>query len=107
MGDNRRPATKKLQVGDRVKLTGEFLRNTGQYVGSEGLSEWVITECHCDLCDTDRFVATNQNANTFELIHRAALDKAIRESGSGRESLMRHFHAGNLYRVGTLDSRNT
>ena len=97
---------KKLQIGDRVKLTGEFLRNTGQYVGSEGLSEWVITECHCDLCDTGRFVATNQNAHTFELMHRSELDKSIRESGSGRESHMRHFNAGNLYRVGTLDSRN-
>jgi len=88
-------AIRTLQIGDTVKFTGQFLRNTGQYGGSEGLSEWVITECHCALCKTGRFVATNQTIETD-----------IRESKSDQESLMRHIHAENVYRVGTLDSRN-
>lgn len=33
----------KLSVGDRVQLTGKFLRNTGQYTGREPASVWTIT----------------------------------------------------------------
>jgi hypothetical protein len=35
--------TKTLQIGDRVRLTGRFLRNTGQHTGPEGRSVWTIT----------------------------------------------------------------
>ena len=79
----------KLQVGDRVKFTGQFLRNTGQFYGSEGMSEWVVAKCDCDLCSTGRFVATNQNADTFEPLR------------IGQESPMRHINAGNLRRIKT------
>ncbi len=30
-------------IGDRIQLTSKFLRNTGQYTGSEPASVWTIT----------------------------------------------------------------
>jgi hypothetical protein len=53
-------AKKRFAVGDKVRLTGEFLRNTGQIAGSEGQSTWLVVECPCGLCADGRFVATNQ-----------------------------------------------
>ena len=32
----------KLKIGDKVKLTGKFLKNTGQRTGSAGLDEWIV-----------------------------------------------------------------
>lgn len=46
--------------GTRVRLTGTFLKNTGQQVGGEGQSVWTIQECSCQLCRTGAFVATNE-----------------------------------------------
>ena len=36
-------ATRKFQIGDKVRLTAKFLRNTGQYAGPSSLSVWTIT----------------------------------------------------------------
>ena len=36
--------------GTRVRLTGIFLKNTGQHAGSEGLSHWLVVECACRAC---------------------------------------------------------
>lgn len=36
-------ATKSFAIGDRVRLTSKFLRNTGQYVGREPASVWTVT----------------------------------------------------------------
>lgn len=32
----------KLQIGDKVKLTGKFLKNTGQRTGRAGLDTWIV-----------------------------------------------------------------
>ncbi len=47
-------------VGTRVRLTGEFLRNTGQMAGGEGQSKWTTVDCRCGLCKTGRFVAVDE-----------------------------------------------
>lgn len=31
-------------IGTKVRLTGKFLRNTGQFTGSEGTSTWLTVE---------------------------------------------------------------
>lgn len=49
----------KFSVGDRVKFTGKFLRNTGQYTGSDAFGEWMVVECDCELCKHD-CVAVNE-----------------------------------------------
>lgn len=36
-------AIKSFSIGDRVQLTGKFLRSTGQYMGREPASVWTIT----------------------------------------------------------------
>jgi len=77
---------RKLQPGDKVKLTGKFLRNTGQMTGGEGLSRWIVQACSCGLCKDGRFVAVNEPAG----------------DGEGP----RHFNAANLYRVGTITTEN-
>ena len=51
---------KKITVGCRVRLTGDFLRNTGQVCGGEGQSKWNVVECDCGLCETGDYVAVNQ-----------------------------------------------
>ena len=68
--------------GDTVRLTNEFLRNTGQVVGGEGFSRWTIVACPCTLCGSGRFVATNE----------ASYDDPAQA---------RHFYAGNLEQKGT------
>lgn len=40
----------KPPPGTRVRLTGEFLRNTGQQAGGEGQKSWTIVSCGCGLC---------------------------------------------------------
>lgn len=52
--------TKRFQVGDRVRLTGAFLRNTGQTAGGEGQARWTVQACKCSLCADGRFILTDQ-----------------------------------------------
>ena len=49
-----------LTIGSRVRLTGDFLRNTGQIAGADTQSVWVIVACDCGLCESGDFVATNE-----------------------------------------------
>jgi len=50
----------QIAVGLRVRLTGAFLRSTGQYLGSEGISRWTIVECKCSLCALGDYCAVNE-----------------------------------------------
>lgn len=34
---------KSFAIGDRIQLTGKFLRSTGQYTGREPASVWTVT----------------------------------------------------------------
>lgn len=67
--------------GDKVRLTGRFLRNTGQLKGGEGRKVWTVVECACGLCSRGGFVAVDER-NT---------------DGP------RHIATGNLKRVGQSD----
>ena len=51
-----------FKPGQRVRLTGDFLRNTGQQVGGEGFSRWIVQLCPCRLCKDGRYVATNERS---------------------------------------------
>jgi hypothetical protein len=46
--------------GDRVRLTGAFLRSTGQHTGPEGLSRWRVVQCDCGLCRRGGFTAVDE-----------------------------------------------
>ena len=59
------PVNRILKPGDRVRLTGEFLRDTGQYAGPEGLARWKVMGCDCGMCvhgwsHQHQFVAVNE-----------------------------------------------
>ena len=57
--DRERP---KPPVGARVRLTGEYLRNTGQSLGDEGGKLWTVVEHDCQICRTGRHVAVDEPA---------------------------------------------
>ena len=41
--------TNKYPPGTTVRLTGQFLRSTGQIAGGEGQSKWIVQPCDCGL----------------------------------------------------------
>ncbi len=59
---DRDPNQPPIPVGARVRLTGRFLRNTGQIAGGEGNRVWKVVPCACDLCAGKRFVAVDEPA---------------------------------------------
>lgn len=80
---------KIFNAGDRVRLTGAFLRSTGQIRGGEGHSRWIV-QAHpgCRLC-ADGFVLTDQPRSTPEDFTEAeyAADPLLK---------FRHINASNL-----------
>jgi hypothetical protein len=78
----------KFQPGDKVRLTGKFLRNTGQIAGGEGQSKWTVVPCGCGLCRGGDFVAVNQSTT--------------QDFDDGKEHF-RHINAGNLVKCGVPD----
>lgn len=83
-------------IGDRVKLTSKFLRNTGQHTGPEGQHTWVIT----GFTNEGRWAITDQPAATLDYYtaDELAADPTLR---------YRRIAVENLYIVGQLDSRNS
>lgn len=90
--------TKKFRdfaIGDRVKLTGKFLRNTGQHTGSEGTRVWTIT----GFANDGRWAITDQPSDTsYYTSEEMAADPTLG---------YRRIAVENLYIVGQLDSRNS
>jgi hypothetical protein len=58
---------KRFEPGVRVRLTGAFLRNTGQMAGGEGLSRWHVRACDCDPCTDGRMVAVDEKWSSLSL----------------------------------------
>lgn len=74
-------------IGARVRLTGYFLRCTGQLTGPEGLARWQVVYCPCLACADGHRVAVDELTHPSE----AWPDYAPR---------WRHLHPGNLERIG-------
>lgn len=72
----------KFQKGDRVKLTGKFLKNTGQVTGPEGSKTWTV-------------LGFWGEGDRFALVDEPGLD-------GGQRSIV----VANLYKVGTLTADN-
>jgi hypothetical protein len=75
-----------VKIGDRVQLTGTFLKSTGQQRGSEGVRKWIVVACSCELCAKGRFVAVNE-PNIFR-------------ERDPEQSEHRHIATGNLMVIG-------
>ena len=84
----------EIAVGAVVRLTGRFLRNTGQIAGSEGASRWKIVACECRLCrpsgDGFRCVAVDEP-------HEAQRDpRGYEDIPADERPKWRHINAANL-----------
>jgi hypothetical protein len=87
----------QLKIGDRVKLTGKFLKNTGQRTGSSGLSEWIIVGFWPGM---DHFALVNE-PHTCQSDPTGYEDLAPEDRPKWRS-----IAVANLYRVGTLTPDN-
>ena len=89
---------RKFEVGSRVKLTGKFLKSTGQGRGSAGLDTWTITgfSNRGEWAITDEALDSSYVASAFTAAELEA-DSTLR---------FRRIALANLFIVGQVDSRN-
>ena len=77
-------------AGTKVRLTGIFLRNTGQRVGGEGPQRWLTVACDCPSCKSGDFVAVNEP-------HLCQTDpRGYEDIPPEERPKWRHFNAANL-----------
>lgn len=74
----------EMVPGTKVRLTGAFLKSTGQVAGGEGSSVWTLVPCSCDLC-----ARNNEKLGYFVAVNEPRYDS----EGP------RHFNAANLEAV--------
>ncbi len=84
--------------GTKVRLTGMFLRNTGQIAGGEGQNVCTIVACACRLCQPKdnraAFVAVDEP-------HEAQTDpRGYEDLAPEDRPKWRHINAANLEVVG-------
>ena len=77
-----------FQVGDRVRLTGKFLRNTGQYTGKDAHGKWTVVSVD------DDFIGVDEPADTSWFSPEEA--KALEVTWRGRTFVPRKINAHNL-----------
>jgi hypothetical protein len=87
--------------GTKVRLSGKFLRNTGQIAGGEGQSVWTVQECSCPGCKDGYLVATNEPKDEESL--KMFTEEELRDMPYLR---MRHIARGNLSILGKLTVRD-
>jgi hypothetical protein len=80
---------KQIEVGDRVRLTSKFLKNTGQQRGSEGVSRWTV------LALSDSFAVVDQKTGTGKSGYEDLSD----EEFFALKLDYRRINVGNLERV--------
>jgi len=80
-------------VGSKVRLTGYFLKSTGQIKGEEGAKRWTVVDCGYDcLCGLGGHVGVNEPTDTS-----TGYDDIAPEV---RAKMVRHIALGNLELVG-------
>jgi len=60
--------TTKIAIGDKVQLTGKFLRSTGQIASREGRKVWTVTGFVMSWAITDELAADAKDWFTAEEI---------------------------------------
>ena len=83
--------------GDRVKLRGKFLRNTGQRTDNAGTRVYTVQACYCALCATGDFIAQEE---------RMDRDYFSPEEVWYLNPPFQHLNAANVFKVGTLHQDN-
>ena len=86
----------RFNVGDTVRLTGAFLKSTGQIAGDEGHAKWTVQACPCRSCASGTVILTNQPREDDGMF---TAEEIAREP----HLKYRHIAAGNLVLVGVPD----
>jgi hypothetical protein len=79
-----------FQIGDKVRLTGKFLRNTGQYTSDEARKVWTITGIDGSFVVTDE----ERSELSYWTAEELETDPTLR---------FRRIHSDNLIKVGKPD----
>lgn len=88
---------KQMVPGVRVKLSGRFLRSTGQLAGGEGQSIWTVQDCPCSLCASGRYVAVDEQNLNMYTVYELQQNPSLKQ---------RHIARGNLVIHGRPSVRN-
>jgi hypothetical protein len=78
----------KLKIGDRVRLTGKFLKSTGQQTGSAGLDKWTIVGFWSD--------------GRMALVNEPIDQSGYMDLPPDQRPKWRSIAVGNLQKIGTL-----
>ncbi len=85
MAESKVFARTRVKPGTRVRLSGAFLRATGQYTGGDRI--YTVADCDCALCANGRFIAVD-------------------EPSALHPSSLRHFAEANTVMLGKPSVRN-
>lgn len=92
----------RLFVGDIVKYTGVFLKNTGQGVGLAGGQMFEVVPCDCGPCADGRWVnVRDRSAGRHCLSSTHAIEVPARA-----DAPTHHIAVANLCRSEAIDLRN-
>lgn len=89
----KRGQTQRLEPGDRIRFTGRFLKQTGQFTGSAGRETYVVRACDCKQCRDRVWVCTTERRPDND-------DPSI-----GHIAYL-HIARVNVHKVGVADHRN-
>jgi len=88
--------SKKFNVGDKVRLTGAFLRSTGQFTGDEPRKVWKVVFVRDGKYGSSDIVAVDEPREDLSYWTKEELDR-------NPELKFRHIAAGNLQLAGRPD----
>jgi hypothetical protein len=97
---------KPITPGTKVKLTGKFLRSTGQIAGGEGQKTWTVQVCPCSMCKSTKFVAVNEIRGMCDPNSPDYDAQYVQELTRKGSTTFRHIATCNLFVKGTVDIRN-
>ena len=97
--ENMKNLNELMVPGTKVQLSGRFLRSTGQQLGGEGQSKWIVEECPCRICQTGDYLATNEEKEDVSYFDPEELK-------ANPQLAKRHFARSNLVIVGKPSVRN-
>jgi hypothetical protein len=84
---------RNFKPGTTVRLTGKFLRSTGQIAGGDGSKRWCIVACDCVLCSDGCYAAVDE-PHLCQSDPRGWEDRPAEERPKWR-----HFNIANLENV--------
>ncbi len=91
----------RMVPGVKVRLSGKFLRSTGQTAGGEGSKVWTVQECPCAMCKARDFQAVAVNETKSDLSYWSDEELAAMPYLK-----VRHIAKCNLTIVGVPSSRD-